>query len=222
LTLLILVFSVVGCLRREGRNSVCVWPAEPAGKADDRHLSADAEFAEDLAIRYVDAHHGLRTENYESGAAYDAARDKCMDTLFAQIARGHGVPVQAVYRSLGQNRGDIDLAIILPFVVLCIFAARAASRIVWRRYTPAENGWLPTVVMILFAALVFAAGAILVGEVWCWVLESWRLGNGHMSYRVQRLWWVQHRAVLFFGGMIIFCLAGAAAARRQQLPRAGT
>lgn len=86
------------------------------------HLSADAEFAEDLAIRYADTHHGLRTPYYVSGEAYAAARDRCMGALFEKIAKKHGVPLE-VSGSLGCNRAHIDLAVNLPFVLLYCFAA---------------------------------------------------------------------------------------------------
>src|SRR5207248_2582014 len=73
---LLFSLTVVGCVRRNGRNADCKWPAEISGHfADARHLSADAEFAEDLAIRYADTHHGLRTPNYVSREAYAAGRD---------------------------------------------------------------------------------------------------------------------------------------------------
>jgi len=49
--------SLAGCMRREGRNSDCKWPGEISGRsAGAGNLSADAEFAEDLAIRYADTH----------------------------------------------------------------------------------------------------------------------------------------------------------------------
>jgi hypothetical protein len=73
----------VGCVRRDGCNSDCKWPTEVASHSPDaQHLSADAEFAEDLAIRYADVHHGLRTPGYVSGETYAAARDQCMQRLF--------------------------------------------------------------------------------------------------------------------------------------------
>jgi hypothetical protein len=54
---LLVSLTIVGCIRREGRNADCKWPAEISRQsANARHLSADAEFAEDLAIRYADAH----------------------------------------------------------------------------------------------------------------------------------------------------------------------
>jgi hypothetical protein len=56
------VLGASGCLRRDGRNSDCRWPGESSNHpVSARHLSTDAEFAEDLAIRYADVHFGLRT-----------------------------------------------------------------------------------------------------------------------------------------------------------------
>src|SRR5215831_16270288 len=97
--------TAAGCVRREGRNSDCRWPGEtPAHSADARHLSGDAEFAEDLAIRYADTHFGLRTPGYVSGEEYDAARDRCMASLCDRIATAHGVSVETVAIALGRNR----------------------------------------------------------------------------------------------------------------------
>ena len=51
---LLVFLGAVGCVRRDGRNSDCKWPTEIVSHAPDaRHLSADAVFAEDLAIRYA-------------------------------------------------------------------------------------------------------------------------------------------------------------------------
>jgi hypothetical protein len=212
---LLLLAWTPGCVRRDGRNSDCRWPAETGERrVDAGHLSADAELAEDLAIRYADAR-GLRTPYYVSGTDYDAARDRCMADLFGAIARTHGVPVNSVSGSLGQNRALIDTAEIVPFVLLFCWGASAATRMIWRKYPPAENGWLAGIVMLAFLSLVLAAGSTLLGEVWCWYAESYRIGNHHMSFRVQRLWWGQHRTGLFVTGFAVFSLMGAAAARRS-------
>ena len=50
-----------------------------------------------------------------------------------------------------------------------------------------EQGWVPGAIMALFLSLVFATGSTMIGEVWSRVAESHRVGNSHMSYRVQRL-----------------------------------
>jgi len=136
-----------------------------------------------------------------------------MADLFGEIARIHGVPVTSVSRSLGQNHAYIDAAEIVPFVLLCCLGAAAAARMIWRKYPPAENGWLAGIVMLAFLSLVLAAGSTLLGEVWCWSAESFRIGNSHMSYRVQRLWWGRHRTELFVTAFVVFSLMGAEAAR---------
>ena len=204
-------------MRRDGRNSDCHWPGEsPVRATDPRHLSADAEFAEDLAIRYADVHHGLRTPNYVSREAYEAARDGCMARLFQEIAREHGVRVEQVSAALGRNRERIDLAINLPFVLLCCIAAAGIARVIWIRYPPADHGWMAGALMTLFLSVVFAIGSVLLGELWAWTAESYRIGNGHMSYRLQRLPWAHHRSVLFAGSVAVFW---AAATLRFRLRR---
>jgi hypothetical protein len=155
----VFILGAAGCVRRDGRNSDCRWPPENAPHAATaRHLSGDAEFAEDLAIRYADIHHGLRTPYYVSGEDYSAARDQCMETLFDQIAKEHGVSVAQVSSSLGRNRAFIDLAESLPFVRLYVSVVAVVVRLNWRRYSPNEQGWIPGITMALFLSLAFAAG----------------------------------------------------------------
>jgi hypothetical protein len=217
IVMLVLLLCGAGCVRRAGRNSDCRWSAETIGRsADARHLSADSEFAEDLAIRYADTHHGLRTPYFVSGELYDAARERCMETLFEEIARTHGVAIGAVANSLGRNRARIDLAMILPIILLYCFGAAKMAGALWRRYPPAENGWIPGAVMILFISVAFAVGTTMLGELWCWNVETVRIGNNHMSYRAQRLWWGRHRTALFGGCTVVFWLTAARAARRTR------
>jgi len=207
------ILGAAGCVRRDGRNSDCRWPPENAHHdASARHLSGDAEFAEDLAIRYADTHHGLRTPYYVSGEAYSAARDRCMRALFDQIAREHGVPVEQVSNSLGRNRALIDVAESLPFVLLYVFVVAVVVPVNWRRYSPDEQTWTPGITMALFLSLAFAAGGTMLGEVWFWLAEGYRIGNGHMSYQTGRLFWVRHRPELFAGAVIVFWVAAIEAA----------
>ncbi|SRR5579871_230691 len=207
-----LVLAATGCMRRDGRNSDCRWPGEtPVHAADDAHLSADAEFAEDLAIRYADRHDGLRTPNFVSGEAYEKARDACRDALFREVATTHGVSAERVAGLLGKNRGSFDVAINLPFVLFCCLAAMIATRMIWKKYPVSENGWMPPLLMMLFVSIVFAVGAALMGEVWSWIIESWRVGNGHMSFRVERLPWHRYRPAFMLGAAVLFWLMAAAA-----------
>ena len=129
---MVFVLGAGGCVRRDGRNSDCRWPGETSNHpVSARHLSADAEFAEDLAIRYADAHFGLRSPN--PSEKYGAERDRCMDRLFEEIRKEHGVPVGQVSGSLGQSRAYIDMAEVLPFALLYSLAAIVVARMIWRR-----------------------------------------------------------------------------------------
>ena len=58
---------------------------------------------------------------------------------------------------------------------------------------------------VITSAVVSTAG-VLVGEEWSQVAETFRVGNGHLSYRVNRIPWNQHRLGLFIGGVILFWL----------------
>jgi hypothetical protein len=154
---------MAGCVRRDGRNSDCQWPGEkPVRAPTARHLSEDAEFAEDLAIRHADTHHGLRTP--KSGEAYASARDRCLGSLYETTAREHGVPVNAVSGALGRNRGYVDLVEYLSFFLLYCCVSIALARWIWRKYAPVEHGWIPAITMTLFLSLVLATASTMIGE----------------------------------------------------------
>lgn len=214
LALIPVLFSI-GCVRRDGRNADCRWPAETtAQQPTQQHLSADAEFAEELAIRYADVHHGLRTPFYISGEDYVANRDRCMASLFGEVAEQHNVPVETVAASLGRNRGYVDLAINVPFALLCCVVAFLVATMIWRRYPPNENGWIPGTLMSLFLSLAFALVAPTVGDIWARFMETYRIGNDHLSLRTDRLPWMRHRFALSVAALIVFLLSSLEAARR--------
>ncbi len=143
------ILGAGGCVRRDGRSSDCRWPGEtPKHPISARHLSADAEFAEDLAIRYADAHFGLRSPNPSEN--YGAERDGCMERLFEEIGKEHRIPPQVVSGSLGRNLAYIEIAEVLPFALLYGFTVIVAARMILRRYAPAEDGWAPGITMALF------------------------------------------------------------------------
>ena len=213
---MVFVLGACGCVRRDGRNSDCQWPGETSNHpVSARHLSADAEFAEDLAIRYADVHFGRRTPNASEN--YGAERDRCMVRLFEEIGKEHGVPVEQVSASLGQNRAYIDMAEVLPFALLYGLAAVGVVRMVWRRYPPAESGWTPGITMALLVSLALAVGSTMLGEMWNWIVETHRIGNNHISYRADRLFFAKHRLELFVAALVIFWLAAINAARRVRL-----
>lgn len=140
-----------------------------------------------------------------------------MERLFEDFGKEHGVPVGRVSDSLGRNRAYIDVAELLPFALLYGLSAIVGARMIWRRYAPAEDGWAPGITMALFVFLAFAAGSEQLGELWNWIVEGHRIGNSHMSYRVDRLFWAKHRFELFVAALMIFWVAVFRAARRVPL-----
>ena len=206
----LVLFCAAGCVRREGRNSDCRWPGETGEHpASAWHLSRDAEFAEDLAIRYADVHYRLTPY-------WDAVRVRCMGTLFQQVAKEHGVPAERVYSSLGRNRGYIDLAENLPFVLLYCVVAVAAARMIWRRYPPAEDGWITGATMILLLSLALAVAGTMLNAVWSGVAENFRVGNGHLSGQRVKGPWSRHGTALFASMLILFWLAAIEVTRRMR------
>lgn len=205
-----ILLAATACVRRDGRNSDCRWPGEnPVREATARHLSADAEFAEDLAIRYADTHDGLRTPNFVSMEAYGAARDRCMQTLFASVAREHGVAVDRVSSSLGGDRGWVDAAEFLPFLVQYLLCAALVTRLMCRRYPPGADGWTPFLTLNLLLSIACAVLAIMFADVWGGLVEGFRVGTGHLSYRMDRVLSVRHHAVLFACFFALFWLSVA-------------
>jgi hypothetical protein len=140
-----------------------------------------------------------------------------MERLFEEIAKEHGFPVGQVSGSLGRNRAYIDLAEVLPFALLYVLAAIVCARMIWHRYAPADEGCAAGTTMALFVSVAFAAGSTMLGEVWNWFLEGHRIGNSHMSYRADRLFYAKHRPALFAAALMIFWLATINAARRVHL-----
>jgi hypothetical protein len=54
----------------------------------------------------------------------------------------------------------------------------------------------------------------MLGDMWSSLLETWRVGNGHMSYRGVRLPWARYRMPIYTAAAVIFWLASAAGARK--------
>jgi hypothetical protein len=64
-------------------------------------------------------------------------------------------------------------------------------------------------VAVVAVSLVTAWAGMMLGEVWSILMEVLRVGNGHLSYRTDRIPWVQHRVAAFVSGVIAFWFIGA-------------
>lgn len=203
-----------GCLRRGPRNSNCQWPSESSTALDlrtlsqQRHLSEDAELAEDLAIRYADVHHGPHSGHFEGMVEYARARDQCMAGLFQNVARTHQLSETQVRQFLGRRRSDWDLAVSFSFAVLYGWSAYALAGWVNRLY-PASESRLARVALILYVSVIVSLAGVWVGELWAGLMENLRVGSGHLSYRGARVPWSHHGVVLFAAGASLFWIFAA-------------
>ena len=136
-----------------------------------------------------------------------------MAKLFREIGRNHGTSGEEVRRSLGRRRVSFDLSVMLSFAVLYGWGASLVARWLCRVYGPRE-GLITVAVMTVLAALLLGVAAVMVGEAWSLLWEMYRLGNGHMSYRAERIPWVQHRVELFVAAIAVFLLIAGFHRRR--------
>ncbi len=131
-----------------------------------------------------------------------------MTELFDVIGRNHGVTQERTRQALLYRRPSQVLAVILSFALLYGLAATGIVRLVARRY-PLNEGWPEVLVAVLFTSAVVSFTGVLLGEVWAFLLETYRLGNDHLSYRADRVPWVHHRLSLFLGAIVLFWLIAA-------------
>src|SRR5262249_22032053 len=138
---MLMLLTASACVRRDGRNSECVWPGEtgagtlsPDQPGYGWHLSADADFAEELADRYYSRRRWM-------GEPFAQDRNQCLALMFEEIGKTHNVTPAEVSRHFGRNRTLIDLAVNFPFFLLYGFAASIMAWRIWKRYQPSE-GWL--------------------------------------------------------------------------------
>ena len=194
---ILLLILATGCARRRA-NADCYWPSDN----HNRSLYSDAEFAEDLAIRYADAHRGPRSGHFEGFEVYRRTRDECMAGLFAEVAAAHRVNQEQVRRALEHRPIAIDLIIALPYSLLYIFAVSIIiSRIEARDRDQLTSA--PSVV-VAYTSIVISAAGVLLGQAWSAIAECIRLGNGHLSYRTDRGPWAQHYLILFIAALAVF------------------
>jgi hypothetical protein len=197
LGLFLFVLALTGCARRAQPNSNCDWPPEIAGAGN---VHEDAEFAEDLAIRYADACRGPHSGHFDGTAEYGRTRHQCMVKLFQIVGSDHDVTEEQVRRSLAHRRVDLDLAVILSFAVVYAWAADFIARRISRRHADRRDtsAWA---VMTVYTSVIAGAVGALAAEVWSGLVESVRLGTGHLRYRAERIPWNHHASGCLLRGL---------------------
>jgi hypothetical protein len=216
--LLIATLTLAACTRPGDFpvSSNCVWTEQDAhsfdlnSSSDRRHLRFDAVTAEDISIRWTDRFIGHRRE-------YDERQNQCLETLFAGVAKQHGVDVLTVRQYSLERETVLDAAVMLSFGALYAVVAYILAGRIRRRFPLGEPGfWVMALAMAIGVSLV----GYMVGNLWTIVIEGVRLNSGHLSYRMNRIPWRQHWALLILCGFVVFALASllrSTAGRRRTL-----
>ena len=204
-----------GCIDRARVNERCEWtgdsrvPINPQ-TAVNRHLVADAQLAEELAIRWADAEHG-RLTGYKGHGGYveqGTARDACMARLATAIQANHDVTSEEITVARGQRSWLFDLAVGLMFLPLYLVGASVTARRLYDRFS--MNHQYVRVVATALTSIVVSVLGLQLLQVWLTVWEIVRIGNDHISASraaTWTLWSQQHFDVQFVYGVVLFYLA---------------
>ena len=129
-----------------------------------------------------------------------------MAAVFSIVSARHGIDVDVVseYR-LRRNR-VADAAVMGSFGVLYLGVAYLVAGMILRRFRDEPAA---AAVAAIAVSLALGWAGMMLGEVWSILMETVRLGRGHLSYRTERIPWVQYRAAMFVVCVIGFCASAA-------------
>jgi hypothetical protein len=138
-----------------------------------------------------------------------------MAMLFVRIAQSHAIDVGTV-REYAQQRDIIfDAVVLLVFAFAYVVIAYQLVGAVTRRFSGDERFVLVAAVIIVSVMTVFVA--VLVGDSWSIGAEVLRVGNGHLSYRTERLPWRQYRLAIIVTALGVFWLVAVVRIKTERV-----
>ena len=171
-----------GCIDQSRVNDTCTWSDNLSGPLDlttaagRRHLRTDAEIANELMVRYGDAH-GLHRPDLQR-----PYRDRCTRALTDTLIARHGVTRAQIVAAERDRVWWADmLFVFLPMALLAVAATDYATRRICRTFDPDDR--LIAGILVGVVALAIAGLALGATNFWAFNVESWRLHNGHLSNR---------------------------------------
>ena len=211
------------CIDRSRFNKNCEWVGDTAfvidrqDAAHQKHLIADAQLAEELAIRHADAEHGRRFGVEHHGGLLDNGRfrNECLTRLFSAIEINHAVTSEQISVARGQRDLIFDLAASLLFLPFYWFGAVLSGRWLCRRFSAERNVRLVATGLVSVAVSFLGIQAL---RLWLAVWEVVRVGNGHMTSirAASSARWPQHYVGADFAtGIFLFWLIALYCCRTQ-------
>jgi hypothetical protein len=217
-----------GCLDPSRLNSSCAWTGDTTSAALDiavaaerRHLVNDVRIAGENATRYRDsvrAHLGF--------GVGESLNVECLDRLYATIGTQHGVRRAALDAAARMRDAGLDVALIyLPIGIAFLFVSSRISRRHFRRIPPAGERW-SALLGIAWLGLGASAAATAVAHMHSWNVDTIRLRDFHMSFRVAYLPIGRHPWLALLAAMTVFAVAAVyeyrAARKRPAVDSRGT
>ena len=189
----------------DGHARRCEIPAEPPRPlrldrfADRAHLRSESATAESWAIAYAD----VSPLRHQGAGPYADVREQCMAMLFVRISQRHAIDVGTVRAYARQRDIIFDAVVLLVFAFACVVIAYPLVGVVNRRFS-GERFAVVAAVIVMSVMTVFVT--VLVGDTWSIGAEVLRVGNGHLSYRTERLPWRQYRPAIIATTLGVFWL----------------
>ena len=219
-----------GCIDRARVNTACEWLGDmpftlnQEDAAHQQHLVADAQLAEELAIRNADAEADKRTGVEHHGGLLDRGefRAACLSRMFHEIQTSHAVSREDVQVARARRSVTLDSLVLLLFLPLYVVAAIWASGKLNRRF--ASDGRVMRMTATMLLSAVFTGLGLQVFPLWGAVWEGIRVGNGHMTSiraATQTRWIHEYVAFVFVSGMILFYLVAWLNARLSREDQPG-
>jgi hypothetical protein len=169
---------------------------------DRRHLATDVQIAGENAVRYGDAL--MRRVGVPESVH---ARLECLDRLYAAISAQHAVTRADIAAVAPVRDIALDVALVyFPVGVAFLFASLRLCRRLFRCLPPAGEQWT-IVVSAVWMGLVASAAATLVAYLHSWNVDSVRLRDFHMSFRVGYLPIGRHPWLSFLAAFTVFAVA---------------
>lgn len=203
-----------------GRARRCEIQAEPPRPlhldriADRAHLRADSATAESWAIAYADVSPLRR----QGAGPYADVRDQCMTVLFARLSQRHGIDVSTVREYARQRDIIFDAAVLLLFAFAYVVIAYQLVGAVTHRFSSDER--FARIAAVIIVSVMTVPVAVLAGDSWSIAAEVLRVGNGHLSYRTERLPWRQYRPAIIATALGVFWLVTTVRIKAERRPGA--